>query len=108
MQSLKRAGTGALHLLTGVMTGYWALRLMFLPLNGGPQSWWPPIMLGASIVLLVGGVHAVIPRVQGFWLVLLAPAISLVLCAVLFQNLGARCWFFALAMALSTWIIQAI
>jgi len=108
MQQLRRAGAGALYLLTSVMTGYWALRLMFLPLNGGPHSPWPPIMLGASILLLAGGVHAVIPRVQGVWLALLAFAIPLALCAALFQNLAARCWFFALAIALSAWIIQTI
>jgi hypothetical protein len=108
MQQVRRAGTGTLHLLTGVVTGYWALRLMLLPINGGPQSPWPSIMLGASILLLVAAVHAVIPRVRGVWLVLLAPAIPLVLCAVLFQSVAERCWFFALAMALSMWIIQAI
>jgi len=58
--------------VTAVVTGYWALRLMFLPLNGGPQSWWPPIMLGASILLLGGGMHVVAPQVRGVWLVLLA------------------------------------
>lgn len=108
MRSVKRAGAGALYLLTSVITGYWALRLMFLPLNGGPQSWWPPIMLGASILLLVVGVHVVVPRVQGVWLVLLALAIPLVLCAALLQSLAARCWFFALAVALSTLLVQTI
>jgi len=48
MQQLRRAGAGALYLLTSVMTGYWALRLMFLPLNGGPHSPWPPIV-GAGL-----------------------------------------------------------
>jgi TPR repeat protein len=57
---------------------------------------------------MVVGVHAVVPRVQGVWLVLLAPAIPLVLCAALFQSLAARCWFFALAVALSTLLVQTI
>ena len=94
--------------MTAVVTGYWALRLMFLPLNGGPQSWWPPIMLGASILLLGGGMHVVAPQVRGVWLVLLAAVLPLALCAVLFGALAFRCGFFALVVALSMWITQSL
>ena len=97
-----------MYVVTAVITGYWALRLMFLPLNGGPQSSWPPIMLGASILLLGGGIHVVVPQVRGAWLVLFAAALPLVLCAVLFGALASRCWLFALAVAVGTWITQAV
>lgn len=94
--------------MTAFITGYWALRLMFLPLNGGAQPWWPPIMLGASILLLGGGMHVVVPQVRGVWLVLFAAVLPLALCAVLFGALAFRCGFFALAVALSMWITQAL
>jgi hypothetical protein len=105
---MRRAVVGSLYVVTAVITGYWALRLMFLPLSGGPQSWWPPIMLGASILLLGGGMHVVVPQVRGVWLVLFAAVLPLALCAVLFGALAFRCGFFALVVALSMWITQAL
>ena len=108
MQLLRRVVAGVLCVMTAVITGYWALRLMFPPVNAGPQSWWPAIMLGASILLLGGGVHTVVPPVRGAWLVLFAAAFPLVLYAVHFRALPSRCWFFALAVALSMWITQAL
>ncbi len=105
---MRRAAAGSLYVVTAAITGYSALRLMFLPLNGGTQSWWSPIMLGGSILLLGGGIHAVIPRVKGVWLALFAAALPLVLCAVIFGALPSRCWLFTLGVALSMWIIQAV
>jgi hypothetical protein len=105
---MKRTVAGGLYVVTAVITGYWALRLMFLPLNGGPQSWWPPIMLGTSILLLGSGMHVVVPQVRGVWLVLFAAVLPLALCAVLFGALAFRCVFFALVVALSMWITQAL
>lgn len=94
--------------MTSIITGYWALRLIFLPVDGEPQSWWPAIMLGASILLLSTGIHAVVPKIRGVWLVLLAAVLPLVLFAVLFRALPLRWWFFAFAVALSMGITQVL
>jgi hypothetical protein len=81
---------------------------MVLPVNGDPLSGWPAIMLGASILLLGGGIHAVVPRIRRAWFVLFAGGIPVVLCAVLFRALPLRCWFLAFAVALCMGIIQAL
>ncbi len=108
MQRVRQAIASGLCVLTAIITGYWALRLMSLPVNRGPQTWWPTIMLGASILLLGGGTQGVVPQVRGAWLVLFAEVCPLVLCAVLFRALPSKCWFFAFAVALSMGIIQAL
>jgi hypothetical protein len=101
-----RIAAGILHVVTAAITGYWAVRLMFLPLNGGPQSGWPPVMLGASILLLVAGAYVVIPRITGVCLAPLALAVPMVLCAVLFEVTETRCWLFSFVVALGACIIQ--
>lgn len=105
-QHVRRAVVGVVDIVTGAITGYWALRVMFLPVNGGKQSGWPPIMLGASILLLVSCVNVVVPTVRGVYLALLALTIPLVLCGVLFEGLATRCWLFGFAVSLSTWVIR--
>ena len=108
MQLERRVIAGGLCVLTAVITGYRALRFMYVPGNEGPQPSWPAIMLGASILLLGAGIHAVVPPVRGAWLVLFTAAFPVALWAVLFRALPLRCWFFALAVALSMWITQAL
>lgn len=94
--------------LTAITTGYWALRLMFLPLNGGAESWWPPIMLGASILLMGSGLHVVVHQLRGVWLVLFAGALPLLLCIAVFQRVPPRGVVFALSVAFAMWIIQQL
>jgi hypothetical protein len=74
-----RQTAGVLYAVTAIVSGYWEVSLMLRPLIGGPWSWWYMIMLGASVLLLVGGVHAVAPQVKWAWLVALAVVVSLVL-----------------------------
>ena len=108
MQLMRRAIIGGLCVLTAVISGYWAFRLMYPPVIGGPQAWWPAFMLGASILLLGGGIQAVFPQVRRVWFVLFAGAFPLVLCAVVIGALPSRCWLIAFAVALCMGITQAL
>jgi hypothetical protein len=109
MPLINRAIVGGLCVLTAVISGYWALKLMMVLLvNGELLFGRPAIMLGASIQLLGSGIHSVVPQVRGAWFVLIAAAAPLVLCAVAFSNIPSTCWFFAFAVALCMGITQAI
>jgi hypothetical protein len=105
---MKRSAVSALCILTTLVTAYYALRLMFGSVNGGPRLWWPWLMLGASILLLVGGVHLVIPRVCPFVPFLGAPVIPLLLCLGLLGHVVVRCWLFAGAILLGTCVIECL
>lgn len=74
-----RQAAGILYVVTAIVSGYWEVSLMLRPLIGGPWSWWYMIMLGASVLLLVGGVHTVAPQVREGWLVALAAIVPLLL-----------------------------
>jgi hypothetical protein len=103
---LMKKVTGVLHVLTALVTGFWAIYLIGLPSIGGPWSWWYPINLAASILLLVGGLHIAAPQLKHLWLLAVAFGLSL-LC----WNLAV--WFregliFAGASALATWCALAL
>jgi hypothetical protein len=104
---LKIWSAGILYVVTAFQTGYLVLYAMLQTVNGGPWSWWYPIMLGASILLLVGGVHVVAFRVKEGWLVVLAAALPLAMCGA-FGGLPLRCWVFAIAVAVVTWASLAL
>ncbi len=93
-----RWGIAAFYVAAAVLTGYAALYQMLQTINGAPWSWWYLIRLGASILLLVGGIKAVAPRVKSGWLVAISAAIPLAFCA-LFGSLPPRCWIFAFVVA---------
>jgi hypothetical protein len=98
--------TGILHVVTALVTGFWAIYLIGLPSVGGPWSWWYPVNLAASILLIVGGLHIVVSQLKQFWLLTVAVGLSL-LC----WNLGV--WFregliFAAVVALATWCALAL
>ena len=99
---LKILSAGILNVVTAFLTGYMVLYVMLQTVNGGPWSWWYPIMLGASILLLVGGVHVVASGVKKGSLVALAGVLPLIMCGA-FGGLPLRCWVFAIAVALVTW-----
>jgi hypothetical protein len=88
--------------VTGLVTGYAAVYQMLQTINGGPWSWWYPIMLGASVLLLTGAVHALAPSVNRGWLVALGAGIPLTLCAA-FGTRPVRCWIFAVILGAATW-----
>jgi hypothetical protein len=97
--------TGVLHVLTALVTGFWAIYLIGLPSIGGPWSWWYPINLAASILLL-GGLHIAVPQLKQWWLLAVAFGLSL-LC----WNLAV--WFregllFAVGAVLETWCVLAL
>ncbi len=97
-----RQAAGILYVVTAIVSGYWEISLMLRPLIGGPWSWWYMIMLGASVLLLVGGVHVVAPQVKWAWLLALAVVASLVLWS-LFRD-GSWVWLvFTVATAVVTW-----
>jgi len=97
-----RQAAGVLYVATALVSGYTEVSLMLRPLIGGPWSWWYVIMLGASILLLVGGVHTVAPHVRWGWLVALAVIVPLVLWS-LFRD-GSWVWLvFTVATALVAW-----
>ena len=91
---------GILYSITALLTGYAALFMMMQTVNGGPWSWWGPVMLGASILLMVVGIRAFANRLAMGWLVAIAAATPPVICS-LFGGWPLRCWLFALAVALS-------
>lgn len=96
-----RQGAGVLYVVTALVSGYWASYLIGRASIGGPSSWWYPITLGASVLLLVGGVHTALPDLKRSWLVAIAAGVSL-----LPWNLGA--WLregltFALVVTLVSW-----
>jgi|SRR5580693_4680583 hypothetical protein len=91
---------GFLYSVTALLTGYAAFFLMMQTVNGGPWSWWGPVMLGASILLMVVGIHAFATRLPVGWLVAIASATPPVICSV-FGEWPLRCWIFALAVGLS-------
>jgi hypothetical protein len=102
-----RQAAGILYVVTALVSGYWEVSLMLRPLIGGPWSWWYVIMLGASVLLLVGGVHTVAPQVKWAWLVVLAVIASLVLWS-LFRD-GSWVWLvFTVATALVAWVALAL
>jgi hypothetical protein len=93
--------TVTLNILAALATGFWAIYLIGLSSVGAPWSWWYPVSLAASILLLVGGLHIAVPQLKQFWLVAVATGVSL-LC----WNLGT--WFreglmFAAVTGLGTW-----
>jgi hypothetical protein len=95
-----------LHVVTAFVTGCWAIYLIGLPSVGGPWSWWYPIILAASILLLVGGVHMALPRLRRGWLVLIAAVFS-----ILSWNLGTwlrEALIFAGVMAATAWCVLAL
>jgi hypothetical protein len=79
-----------------------ALFLMLQTINGGPWSWSYPIILGASILLLVGAVHVVASRVKKGWFAALPGIFPLIICGA-FGGLPLICWGFSTATALVTW-----
>jgi len=74
----------------------------------GTKSWWPPIMLGASILLMGSGLQVVVPPLRGVWLVLLAGALPLLLGIAVFRTVPPRGVAFALSVAFVMWIIQQL
>jgi len=97
-----RQAAGILYIVTAIVSGYWEASLMLRPLIGGPWSWWYIIMLGASVLLLVGGVHSIAPQVRCGWLVALAVIVPLILWTA-FRD-GSWVWLlFTVVMALVAW-----
>lgn len=97
-----RQAAGVLYVATALVSGFWEISLMLRPLIGGPWSWWYVLTLGASVLLLVGGVHTVVPEVRGAWLVALAVIVPLVLWS-LFRD-GSWVWLvFTVVTALVAW-----
>jgi hypothetical protein len=101
-----RRAPGVLYVVTALVTGLLASYLIGGASIGGPWSWWYVVTLGASVLLLVGGVHTVFPRIKHKWLVAIAGTVSLAP-----WNLGA--WLgeglaFALVVALVCWGVLVV
>jgi len=99
-----RASTGILYSITAFLTGFAAFSMMMQTVNGGPWSWWGPIMLGAAVLLMVAGFRALAPRLAVGWLAAIAAATPLAICTA-FGTWPLRCWIFAAALGLSGWAI---
>jgi hypothetical protein len=99
---LMRLPTGIQYVVTAVLTGRAAFYLMMQTVNGGPWSWWGPVILAASILLLVDGIYSLVPRLAVMWLVVIAASVPIAICAP-FGTLPLRCWVFAAIMALVEW-----
>ncbi len=99
-----RASAGILYGITALLTGFAAFSMMMQTVNGGPWSWWGPIMLGAAVLLMVAGLRALAPRLSVSWLAAIAAATPLAICTA-FGTWPLRCWIFAAALGLSAWAI---
>jgi len=95
-----------LYFVTAFVTGYWECYLLVRPVNGGPWSWWFPITLGASIVLLIGGILTIVPRMKNKWLVVIALVVPLLLCSPF--GWSWTCAIYAASLALLTWVVLAL
>jgi hypothetical protein len=93
---------GILYVLTAVLSGYWEISLILRSMVGGPWSWWYVVMLGGSVVLLVGGLHTTAPVVKWPWLISVVVTLSLVLWGV-FRDAPWVWLVFAVATALVSW-----
>jgi hypothetical protein len=96
------AAAGSFYLVTGLLTGYAAVYQMMQTVNGGSWSWSYPLMLGASVLLLVSGVHDMFVNISTVWLALIAAAFPIGFCA-LFGATPVRCWVFAIFIGAVTW-----
>jgi hypothetical protein len=81
--------------------------MMMQTVNGGPWSWWGPIMLGAAILLMVAGIRAVASRLAVVWLAAIAAMAPLVICTA-FGTWPLRCWVFAVVLGLIAWVILKV
>lgn len=100
---LMRRVAGIFHVGIAIVTGYWGLQAMFSDSSGGRFFWWPVTMLGASVVLLAGGILVLFPQIKKGWLVALAGIILLVIWAALIRDFSWTYNIFAVAVTLITW-----
>ena len=98
---------GMTYAVTALLTGYATLYQILQTVNGGPWSWWYPIMLGGSILLVVGNIHELVPKLNNLWLVALSALMPLALCGLLGRP-PLRCWAFGIALAFIAWIGLAV
>ncbi len=103
---MKRAVAGSLYLVTALITGYPALQLLFTP-TGGSFFWWPWVMFGASVLVMVGGIQTIVPRMKQRWSVAIAAAVPLILWIVFIREFLWIFWIFAATLTLLTWGIVA-
>jgi hypothetical protein len=102
MSTSASAGSGLLYGITALLTGYAAFYMMMQTVNGGPWSWWGPIMLGAAILLMTASIHTLAPRLALSWLAAIAAATPITICSA-FGTWPLRCWIFAAALGLAAW-----
>lgn len=93
---------GLLYVVTGLVTGYAAVYQMMQTVNGGPWSWSYPLMLGASVLLIVCGVQNAFSGIAAVWLAIIAAVLPVAFCA-LFGAIPARCWGFAIIIGAVSW-----
>lgn len=99
-----RWSAGILYSVTAILTGSAAFSMMMQTVNGGPWSWWGPVMLGAAILLMVVGIRAFATELAVGWLVAIAAATPPAICSA-FGTWPLRCWVFALAVGISAFVL---
>ena len=100
--SMKRAA-GVLYGVTALVSGYLGLRMIFTPSSGGRFFWWPLIMFGAPILLLVGSILTIFPQVRKIWLVALAGTILFLIWVAFMRDFSGAYLIFAVALIVTTW-----
>lgn len=103
-----RRAAGILHIVTAFFTGYWGLRMMFAPFPSGSFFWWPLTMFGAPILLLIGGILTLFPRMKKIWLIAIAGTIVLGVWVAFLRDFDLVFWVFAASVALATYGILAL
>jgi hypothetical protein len=96
-----------LYGITALLTGFAAFNMMMQTVNGAPSSWWGPIMLAAAILLMVAGIHAVVPQLSVRSLSVVAAGIPFAICTA-FGTWPPRCWIFAAIVGASAFVILKI
>jgi hypothetical protein len=107
VQSMRQVAAGGLYVVTALITGYRALPLVFAP-SGGLFFWWPLVMFGASILLMVGGTQTLAPRMKQRWSVAIAAAVPLIMWIAFLREFLWIFWIFAVTVTLLTWGILAL
>ena len=98
-----------LYLVTGLITGFLGLRAMFAPSSfSGPFYWLPLIALGAPILLLVGAILTLFPRVKKGILVAVPGIILFVVWVAFIRESSWTYWIFSVAVILVNLGVLAI
>ncbi|MGC2744269.1 MAG: hypothetical protein WA672_13840 [Candidatus Angelobacter sp.] len=107
MTTMMRQTTGILCVATAILAGYWGSRAMFTISPDASLFWLPMIGFGAAILLLVGGVFTLRPKIKKKWFLAFVAVILATFWAVFLREFSAPYCIFVAALILVTWATLA-